>query len=122
MKLMNDKSRKYGSVVSVPHELLDRFSTYIPRIEEELAHKLADQLIKEAIKGECIVRFTETRQREDFTTGLIEFHKSVCVEEIVRCKDCRYYEENERWCFRLGLVGAFDKGNFCSHGERRTDE
>lgn len=41
--------------------------------------------------------------------------------EIVRCKDCRYYEENERWCYRLGLVGAFDKDNYCSHGERRPN-
>lgn len=38
--------------------------------------------------------------------------------EIVRCKDCRYYKENERWCRRLGLVGAFNKDGFCSRGER----
>lgn len=42
--------------------------------------------------------------------------------EIIRCKDCRYYKENERWCRRLGLVGAFNKDGFCSRGERRTDE
>ena len=39
--------------------------------------------------------------------------------EIIRCEDCRYYDENERWCRRLGLVGAFDKDGFCSRGERR---
>ena len=31
---------------------------------------------------------------------------------VVRCKDCSYYEETERWCCRLGLVGAFDKDDY----------
>ena len=43
-------------------------------------------------------------------------------EAVVRCKDCRYYEKNGLWCCRLGFVGAFDKNNYCSRGERRTDE
>ena len=41
---------------------------------------------------------------------------------VVRCGDCRYYKEPERWCRRLGLVGAFDNKGFCSRGERRTDD
>ena len=130
---MNDKRKKYGAVVSASHELLDRYPAHTPRIEEELVHKLADPIIKEAIKGECIVRFTETRQREDFTTDLIAFYKSVCVEKIVRCKDCRYYDYPfpdpkesadaypERWCCLLGMGGAFGKDDYCSHGERRNE-
>ena len=39
--------------------------------------------------------------------------------EIIRCEDCRYYKEDERWCRRLGLVGAFNKDGFCSRGEKR---
>ena len=42
--------------------------------------------------------------------------------EIIRCEDCRYYKEDERWCRRLGLVGAFDKNDYCSRGERRRDD
>lgn len=50
---------------------------------------------------------------------------------VVRCEDCRYYgnpfglgagADSERWCYLLGLVGAFDKDDYCSHGERRTDD
>lgn len=40
-------------------------------------------------------------------------------EVVVRCKECRYYDENVRWCRRLGLVGAFDKDGFCARGKRR---
>ncbi len=55
-------------------------------------------------------------------------------EAVVRCKDCRYYDypfpdpkesddaDPERWCCLLGLGGAFGKDEFCSYGERRTDE
>ena len=38
--------------------------------------------------------------------------------EIVRCKDCEFYTEEERWCRRLGLCGAFDQDGYCSHAER----
>ena len=40
---------------------------------------------------------------------------------VVRCKDCKFYTEEERWCRRLGLCGAFDKDGYCSHAEREDD-
>ena len=43
------------------------------------------------------------------------------AEPVIRCKDCEYYTEEERWCRRLGLCGAFDQNDYCSHAERRTD-
>lgn len=42
--------------------------------------------------------------------------------EIIRCKDCEFYTEEERWCRRLGICGAFDPNGYCSHAERRDDE
>ena len=39
--------------------------------------------------------------------------------EIVLCKDCEFYTEEERWCRRLGLCGAFDPNGYCSHAERK---
>ena len=68
----------------------------------------------------------ETETIEDLVDGPMLISK-----KLVRCKDCRYYgnpfglgagADSERWCFLLGLVGAFDNDDFCSHGERRTDE
>ena len=47
---------------------------------------------------------------------------SIDAVEVVRCRDCEYYTEEERWCRRLGLCGAFDQNGYCSHAERRTDE
>lgn len=47
---------------------------------------------------------------------------TVDAVEVVRCKDCKFYTEEERWCRRLGLCGAFDPNDYCSHGEKREDD
>jgi hypothetical protein len=47
---------------------------------------------------------------------------AVDAVEVVRCRDCEFYTGEDRWCRRLGLVGAFDKNDYCSHAERRKDE
>lgn len=54
--------------------------------------------------------------------------------EVVRCKDCKWYEESKkpemrslRFCYRLkndnGIPVGYnwDGNDFCSHGERRED-
>ena len=43
------------------------------------------------------------------------------VVEVVRCKDCKYFEHNgyAEWC--NGWDGITRKDSFCSFGERRTD-
>lgn len=48
------------------------------------------------------------------------------VEEVVRCRDCRYAEQDEigRWyCRSLGCaVGNIDGSGYCADGERREDD
>ena len=46
---------------------------------------------------------------------------TVDAVEVVRCKECKFYSEDEKWCEWLGLCGAFNENDFCSHGERRKD-
>lgn len=56
----------------------------------------------------------------------IEGDRIVKATEVVRCGECEFYDVGyrfgDRWCRRLGLVGAFDWNQFCCHGERREDE
>lgn len=43
---------------------------------------------------------------------------------VVRCKDCKYYEEYEAgkyWCW-VGILGGAKPTDFCSYGKRRADE
>ena len=53
--------------------------------------------------------------------ALVEAVPPADVEPVVRCKDCEFYTEEERWCRRLGLCGAFDTNDYCSHAERREE-
>ena len=120
---MNDKGRKYAAEASAQRELLDRYPTYASRTEEEIVYRLTDPIVKETIKGECIVRFSETEQREDFRTDLINFRKYVHIEELVRCRDCKWWsEEADHTCRYHVLVMPMKPSDYCSYGERRTDE
>lgn len=43
--------------------------------------------------------------------------------EIVRCKDCKHYTEpNIEYCELYGVMVLLSEDDFCSKGERRTDE
>lgn len=65
----------------------------------------------------------------------IEIQKRMGMVEVVRCKDCKWYEESKtpeiypiRFCYRLGNDKGFrvgykcDGNDFCSRGERREDD
>lgn len=42
---------------------------------------------------------------------------------VVRCKDCKYYEEYEEgkyWCW-VGILGAAKPTDFCSYGKGKED-
>ena len=50
------------------------------------------------------------------------------AQEIVRCKDCKYFSQNDRWCKRYECgdgdrLICWDLGEdgFCSRGEKKCD-
>lgn len=66
--------------------------------------------------------------------GMINVQPTITnVEDVVRCKDCKYYRESRvlapnKFCFRLnhptepGKIGYnFADDDFCSHGVRRNE-
>ena len=44
---------------------------------------------------------------------------TVDAVEVVRCKSCKYYENDCGYCDAMGCTCKVD--DFCSYGERRTD-
>lgn len=45
------------------------------------------------------------------------------VVEVVRCKECRFYNEDEMMCSdTYGFDRWWKPTDFCSHGVRREDE
>ena len=45
---------------------------------------------------------------------------SVCLtgEELVRCKDCKWYDKQENWCISLDITEQGDDW-FCADSERK---
>ena len=48
--------------------------------------------------------------------GCTAYKDATNIVEVVRCKDCKYFVEEE-FCMGIGIICKFD--DFCSYGERR---
>ena len=59
---------------------------------------------------------------EDDIIPIIDKAPTIEAEPITRCRDCKFYTEEDRWCRRLGLCGAFDPNDYCSHAEEGEEE
>lgn len=42
------------------------------------------------------------------------------VVEVVRCKDCKFWDSDCRWCDLWGDTQGYDDG-YCSYGERKGE-
>ena len=53
--------------------------------------------------------------------GIIEEAPSI---DIVRCKECKWSKANGtyQWCGRLDSTARITADDFCSYGERKSDE
>lgn len=45
---------------------------------------------------------------------------TVDAVEVVRCKDCDWWLDGK--CSNVFAMVSFDENNFCSYGERRTED
>lgn len=53
---------------------------------------------------------------------LEKFGFATRATELIRCKDCKYYNAGERLCNDLMGFGRYwEPNDFCSNAERRTD-
>lgn len=63
-------------------------------------------------------------KREDALTAIagllnvIEQVDGADVVEVVRCKDCKFWDSGCRWCDLWGDTQEYDDG-YCSYGERK---
>ena len=68
------------------------------------------------------------RSRADLTDlrDILDEATTVDAVEVVRCKDCKHYEWHERKifenCVRNSRLIPVKPDDFCSYGERRTDD
>ena len=73
------------------------------------------------------------REKQGLLTSTYETMELDCVPtvdavEVVRCKDCKYFDKDENasesWCecvAHFGKYFAVDENDFCSYGERADE-
>lgn len=52
---------------------------------------------------------------------LVEMPSRADVVEVVRCKDCKFWDSDCIWCELWGNTQEYGNG-FCSYGERKDNE
>jgi hypothetical protein len=92
-------------------------------ITDELSKAISEKLIQVLeTNDEIIIKKPVLRISEYGPLNSVEYRKIVDWVPLIRCKDCKHYYDEEKWCSRLALCREFDENGFCSHGERREDE
>lgn len=88
--------------------------------------RLIDADLAVAKCNEDIEAVKDISQRVDgILDAVMNIHECPTVDavEVVRCKDCKHYTEpNIEYCELYGAMILWNKDDFCSRGERRTDE
>ncbi len=84
----------------------------------------ANALIAFMRKGWRVFPSSELRHTCDITD--IENVPTIDAIEVVRCKDCKYYNLQHHYCEGIGnwfgIEGEWGDNGYCYKGERREDE
>ena len=78
----------------------------------------------EYIEREALIKHIERSFGEISTPFVVKEIKdfpNADVVEVVRCKDCRYYDVYRLECHNPHHNGNINCEGFCSYGERRCD-
>lgn len=78
----------------------------------------ADAAIQWVEENEC---YTDKFKR--IMEGVIDKQPTVDAVQVVRCRECKYWEEESKFCLnKEGCYGSETTADwFCADGERRTE-
>lgn len=94
-------------------------------IDRQAAIEAIEKLILPQTKGETMaeeINRVAWRCAINCAEEMIGHLPTIEVEPVTRCRDCKFYTEEERWCRRLGLCGAFAPNDYCSHAEEGSED
>lgn len=92
-------------------------------IKNHLGRNLAERIFQECQSGEKIVTVGNTYKKEIPELYHVEIREEVRIEDLVRCKDCRFHEQEQPgMVYCPATVGGWVEENwFCKGGERRSE-
>ena len=92
---------------------------------QESVTKIVDTAIRKILSGEQKLTKEYEQSVKDAVDVILDTARREAQADIVRCKDCKYGEQDEvgRWfCRGLGCqIGNEDGSGFCADAERRSD-
>lgn len=92
---------------------------------QESVTKIVDAAIRKILSGEQKLTKEYEQSVKDAVDVILDTARREAQADIVRCKDCKYGEQDEvgRWfCRGLGCqIGNEDGSGFCADAERRSD-
>lgn len=117
-----------------PIEIINQYPSAFARLYEMINRDLSEAIITEAEKGEVIVRFGEVKEEAQAEfNGMTTFRREIDIKQLVRCKDCKYYEGDSFTGFDVimgtdkfyhcALTGHYiEEEDFCSYAKRKEEE
>lgn len=85
--------------------------------------RYADLLIGEVVKltpQKALVRYHRSEYGKQYTKEkLNESYQIFKYVEVIRCKDCKFWDDDFNWCDRKAV--RMQEDDFCSYGERKTE-
>lgn len=83
---------------------------------------MPEYIEREATCGDCI--HADVCEKNPMLTQFDRANPAYCGQflEVVRCKDCKHYFKSMMLCAREDGLETPDKMDFCSYGERWSDD
>lgn len=106
---------------------VDKGTSALNGFEEHIIKLLSTRLAEKIMtilenEPEIVIRQSDLSMEEFTPTNSVIYQRLVEWDKLVRCKDCKFYDPEVKWCSFLGLCSVFNAESFCSYGERRNDE
>ena len=89
-------------------------SDFIDYVKSELKKELMVEVSEQWERGDKIVSLKEPIYNSLSLFNQTEIRQYVIISDLVRCKNCRYYDPRNLWCFKFLEYMTGD--DFCSKG------
>ena len=120
----------YSKSMSAPTEYADRDPAFFFYVREQIGRDLANTLLDKIEVGEKIVGLQEIKT-EQIDLYRVKYSRYINVEDIVRCKDCKYsYNNDGEFSLYVGCPmfddwicddEGYTEEGYCYKAERRTE-
>ena len=91
-------------------------SFLVSQMSRELAYRVVEKIVSD---GDVICTYKGVKSLERPETEQVEMRTGIDIRPLVRCKDCKYYDQG--FCEDVLEGKGAPEDWFCAGGERRGD-